>query len=96
MDMITINAFLTAKEGSEEELFHELKKVIEPSRNEAGCIDYVLHRSLDDSSVFVFYETWKDQEALQAHIDSDHYQAYREATQDLTSSREVHKLEKVQ
>ncbi|MBN8237118.1 antibiotic biosynthesis monooxygenase [Halobacillus kuroshimensis] len=94
--MITINAFLTAKEGREEELFNELKKVIEPSRKEAGCIDYVLHRSLDDASVFAFYETWKDQEALQMHIDSDHYQAYREATKDLTSSREVHKLEKVQ
>ncbi|WP_035531381.1 putative quinol monooxygenase [Halobacillus kuroshimensis] len=94
--MITINAFLTAKEGREEELFNELRKVIEPSRKEAGCIDYVLHRSLDDASVFAFYETWKDQEALQMHIDSDHYQAYREATKDLTSSREVHKLEKVQ
>ncbi|WP_226579880.1 putative quinol monooxygenase [Halobacillus litoralis] len=93
--MITINAILKAKQGKEEELFTELKKVIEPSRAEDGCVDYVLHRSIDDDSVFLFYETWQDQEAFQSHIDSPHYQAYREATADLMESREVRKFQKV-
>ncbi|WP_242688912.1 putative quinol monooxygenase [Bacillus sp. Cs-700] len=95
MSMITINAILKAKLGQEKALYQELMKVIEPSQQENGCIDYTLHRSLEDDSVFVFYETWKDKEALQAHITSPHYQAYRDAIQDLVESREVYKLKKV-
>ncbi|WP_337958018.1 putative quinol monooxygenase [Guptibacillus sedimenti] len=93
--MITLNAILKARAGKEEALYQKLTNVIEPSRRENGCVAYTLHRSLDDNSVFVFYETWKDNEALQAHIASPHFQAYRDATQDLVESREVYKLKKV-
>ena len=93
--MITINAILKAKTGKEEALYQELTKVITPSQQENGCVAYTLHRSLDDEAVFVFYETWEDNSALQAHITSPHYQAYRDATQNLVESREVYKLKKV-
>ncbi|WP_226658842.1 putative quinol monooxygenase [Pseudalkalibacillus hwajinpoensis] len=93
--MITINAILKAKAGKEKELYQELTKVIVPSQQENGCVAYTLHRSLEDDSVFVFYEMWEDKDALEAHITSPHYQAYRDATQDLIESREVYKLEKV-
>ncbi|MBX0358547.1 putative quinol monooxygenase [Halobacillus sp. Nhm2S1] len=93
--MITINAIIKAKQGQEQALFEEMKKAVEPSQSEEGCMEYTLHRSLDDEGTFVFYETWKDETALKAHIESDHYQAYRKATADLTDSRAVHKLQKV-
>ncbi|WLR46418.1 putative quinol monooxygenase [Halobacillus litoralis] len=93
--MITINAIIQAKQGQEDALFTELKKVVEPSRKETGCVEYTLHQSLDDEGTFVFYETWEDETALKAHVESGHYQAYREATAELTESRSVHKLRKV-
>ncbi|MBN9653502.1 antibiotic biosynthesis monooxygenase [Halobacillus sp. GSS1] len=93
--MITINAIIKAKQGQEEALLAEMKKAVEPSRSEEGCIEYTLHRSLDDDGTFVFYETWENEAALKAHIDSEHYQAYREATAELTESRTVHKLQKL-
>ncbi|MYL48121.1 antibiotic biosynthesis monooxygenase [Halobacillus litoralis] len=93
--MITINAIIQAKQGQEEALFMELKKVVEPSREETGCVEYTLHQSLDEDGTFVFYETWEDEAALKAHVESEHYKAYRQATSELTDSRTVHKLRKV-
>lgn len=43
MSEVIINAILQAKPGKEEELRSELVKVIEPSREEKGCIQYTLH-----------------------------------------------------
>ncbi|KUP09494.1 monooxygenase [Bacillus coahuilensis p1.1.43] len=91
-DPIVITAILKAKSGREDELFEALKEVIEPSRTEAGCLQYDLHRSTDDPSVFVFYERWKDEDAVQDHVASEHYQAYRERGEELVESREVYKL----
>ncbi|MBM7705037.1 putative quinol monooxygenase [Metabacillus iocasae] len=95
MSAITIMAVLQAKEGKEQELFDELQKVISPSRAEEGCIEYTLHQSMDDNGTFAFYETWKDEAALQAHIESTHYQTYRLAVEGLIEKREVHRLHKV-
>ncbi|MGD6818575.1 putative quinol monooxygenase [Metabacillus sp. 84] len=95
MSQITINAIMKAKPGMEENLFKEMKKVIAPSRAEEGCISYDLHRSKDDPAIFVFYENWKDQKAVDAHIASDHYKAYRETIAPLIETRNVYFLEKV-
>ncbi|KUP04049.1 monooxygenase [Bacillus coahuilensis m2-6] len=89
---IVITAVLKSKPGREQELFQALKEVIEPSREEAGCLQYDLHQSSEDQRVFVFYERWKDEEAVQDHVASEHYQAYRERGEELVESREVYKL----
>lgn len=95
MASISITALLTAKPGKEEELLAELKKVLEPSRGEEGCIQYDLHQSKEDEGLFVFYETWKDQAALDSHSSSSHYKAYREAIHPLVAKREVYFLDKI-
>ncbi|MDR0136227.1 putative quinol monooxygenase [Metabacillus idriensis] len=94
MPAITITAILKAKEGKEDALRTELEKVLAPSRAEEGCIEYTLHESLEEKEVFVFYETWENEEALQQHIQSTHYQTYRENTSDFIESRQVFKLRK--
>ncbi|MFY4776678.1 putative quinol monooxygenase [Metabacillus sp. RGM 3146] len=95
MANISITAFLTAKPGKEEALLNELKKVLEPSRKEAGCIQYDLHQSKEDEGLFIFYETWKDQAALDSHSSLAHYKSYREATEPLVAKREVYLLDKI-
>ncbi|MBM7650190.1 quinol monooxygenase YgiN [Bacillus ectoiniformans] len=92
---ITITAILKAKTGKEELLREQLIKVISPSRQEAGCIEYILHASIENKNEFVFYETWQDEESLLKHIESKHYQAYRQGTEDLIESRNVYRLEKI-
>lgn len=94
MSGITINAILKAKPGKEEALFEVLQEVVEPSRKEPGCLEYILHRSVEDSRTFVFYETWKDIESIEAHIQSSHYKEYRCKAEDLYETRKVLKLKK--
>lgn len=93
---VTIKAFLQAEAGKEKDLRKELKKAVAPSRAEAGCLEYVLYESEAQDGVFIFSEKWKDEEAVQQHIQTDHYKAYRENTENLVVSREVYKVQSVE
>src|SRR5689334_15311839 len=44
-ETLTVVAELVAKPGMEEDLRRELMKIVEPTRNEDGCIQYDLHVS---------------------------------------------------
>ena len=56
---LTVIARVRAKKGKASLLRKELRRLIAPTRAEAGCINYDLHESQDDPALFVFYENWK-------------------------------------
>ncbi|KYG58443.1 putative quinol monooxygenase [Planococcus maritimus] len=91
METISVTAILKPKEQLADRLLVELQKVQEASKQEAGCLSYVLHQSIEDDT-FVLHEKWQDMDALESHIASDHYQEYRNNIADLVSAREVFKL----
>ena len=70
---LTLLARLKAKPGKENALKAALMKLVPASRAEAGCINYDLHEDNNDSSVYWFYENWKDEAALAAHTQEPHY-----------------------
>jgi quinol monooxygenase YgiN len=45
---------------------------------EPGCLLYRPHRSTRDPDVFVFYEVYVDEAALEAHRQAPHLTAFRE------------------
>lgn len=92
---IVITAILQAHPGKEEALRQALDRVIPPSRVEEGCLIYTLHESVDAPGTFVFYEKYADETALATHIDSPHYQAYRQEAETLLAVREVYRLHEV-
>ena len=72
--MICLCVILTAKAGAEPriaELFPELEAA---SRREPGCLLYVVHQHAEDPRKFLVYEQYRDEAALQAHRDSEHFQ----------------------
>ena len=73
---LTVVAELKAKPGREEEVRSLLLSVIEPVRAEEGCLQYDLHVSTADPAAFVFYENWKDADALKAHARSAHMKEF--------------------
>lgn len=95
MQTIVITAVLKPKDGCEQKLLQALQKVKAASREEAGCLRYDLHRGIDEPT-FVLHEAWKDSEAVQSHIQSAHYQEYRESTADLLASRDVYRLQTIE
>ena len=56
-----------------EEAARLLRPLRDASRAEAGCITFDVARSNDDPNVFVLYEEWRDQAALDEHYKTDHF-----------------------
>jgi quinol monooxygenase YgiN len=71
--MIVVTAFIKAKEGNGEDLEHVIKKYAPQFLQDEGCIEYRVHRRLDDSNAFFFYEKYASEEALKAHSTSPHF-----------------------
>ena len=69
---ITVVARLTAKQGSEKQLEEALRAMIPKVREEPGALAYVLHQPVKNPTVFVFYEVYQDQAALDHHTKTPH------------------------
>jgi quinol monooxygenase YgiN len=67
-ECIRVLAYFYAKAGRSEELEKVLLSLVEPTRNEAGNIAYILHRNENNSSYFVFDEIWTSKDALSHHL----------------------------
>jgi quinol monooxygenase YgiN len=66
---LSLVAFLYATPGMEQELGARLLSLVELSRAEAGCINYDMHQSNEDPTVFAMYENWVDRAALDLHFE---------------------------
>ena len=65
--MIILTAKLKAKQGFEEDVEKALLDMIPNVQNEKDTLAYVLHRASDDPGLFMYYEQYKDNDALQLH-----------------------------
>jgi quinol monooxygenase YgiN len=70
---VTLIAKIKAKQGSEQQLedaFHDMIKKVRAA--EPGCQTYILHKSNQDPTTFVWFETYADQAAFDNHRKTDH------------------------
>ena len=74
-DAIILTAMVKAKPGEEAAVKEALMSMVEPTRQEPGCLCYNLHQSKSDPTQFMFYEQWASKEALDAHGKTPHMQA---------------------
>ncbi|MFJ5427928.1 putative quinol monooxygenase [Pectobacterium actinidiae] len=70
---IRIVATIQAKAEFITDVTATLKRVVAPSRQEAGNVQYDLHEVVDKPGSFVFFELWKNRDALTSHEQSDHF-----------------------
>lgn len=92
-EQLTVIAFLRAKPGAEEELGRRLMELIEPSRQEPGCLNYDLHRSNTDPAVWCMYENWRSQADLDLHFQTEPLQRLvKDKEQLLVGDIEMHYL----
>jgi quinol monooxygenase YgiN len=71
--MVTAVAIAKAKPGQEDELGRRMAELVAPTLAEPGCINYDLHRSNSDPGTWMFYENWRTQADLDAHMKSAHF-----------------------
>ena len=74
--MLTNFAFFRAKPGQTKTLGKALTGLVDPTRQEAGCISYDLHQSLQDADSWFVYENWRSSADLDAHMQTAHIKAF--------------------
>jgi len=92
MSQVTVVAKVVAKKESVAAVRIELLRLIAPTRNEDGCIEYRLHQDHDDPAVFIFYENWENEAALARHMESDHFKDYVIAVNGMLEEKVVHRM----
>lgn len=95
MSKIVIVAKIKVKEDFVEEVYSFLVDLHKSThKNDFGCIQYDLHKDLEDKSSFTFIETWENTEVLDAHMQKEHFLSFVKNVEDKLESLEISKLEK--
>lgn len=76
VDMKLINATVYIEPGQEKIFLTIGRELIRATRKEVGNLKFELYRSNSCMSNFVFIEEYKDQTAVIAHRDSEHFQNF--------------------
>ena len=73
---VILNVHIEAAVGQEEKLVEQLRALVAPTRAEAGCLTYELHRDPKNPTKFMFYERFRSQAALEEHLASPYFKAF--------------------
>jgi quinol monooxygenase YgiN len=88
--MRAIVAYLTAKPGKEaefkEQMTAQAKRCL---ANEPGCLQFDVVQDPKNPTRFVMLEVYKDDEAIKAHQDSQHFKDFRPVVSELVAERKV-------
>ncbi|WP_020407989.1 putative quinol monooxygenase [Hahella ganghwensis] len=95
MSELTCIAKIISKSGYEELVKAELSKIVAPTRQEQGCLNYDMHLDNANGAVFMFHETWESEAFLDQHLESDHIKNCFDLIGDKLESVEIHRLTKL-
>jgi quinol monooxygenase YgiN len=74
--MLTLIAHLHAKPEKVEALHTLCQSFVAPTRAETGCVAYHFHKSVDDPTHFMFYETWAVRTVFEQHLEMPHLKTF--------------------
>lgn len=74
--MVTIIATVYGRKSRSAELKQALMELGRKTRLEEGNVQFHMHERQDDPSTFIFYESYRDEHAFQAHLGSKHAEAF--------------------
>jgi quinol monooxygenase YgiN len=71
--LIRMNCPLEVKNGKEEEVLKDGVELVNKSLKDEGVIDYDILKSCTRNKQFLIFETWKNQDCLNKHMNSEHF-----------------------
>jgi quinol monooxygenase YgiN len=74
--MVSFLVRLRFEQADRENIAQILHDLALASRQEPGCVTYVPHHMDGDPETVLIYEQYRDQQALEAHRASPHFQRY--------------------
>ena len=96
MKLLTVVAKVIAKNEYIDEVGINLRKLLFPTRSEDGCVNYDLHRSIENTAIYIFYENWKSKSHLDAHLQSQHLNNCMDNIKHMIEGLEVYQLEMIE
>lgn len=93
--MLILYAVLPLEPEHRDEALAATREIAEQSRQEPGVIDYRATTDVEQPNVLRFVEQYEDADALQAHLETDHYAEYEETVIEgmLAGEPELHRFE---
>jgi quinol monooxygenase YgiN len=84
-EKIVLIARLKVKAYRVEELKSAAVAIVADSRNEAGNINYDIHQSIEDETVFFWHETWVNKAAIDEHFATPFFQEFFKVVEDVAA-----------
>lgn len=81
--MIVLHASFPIDPDRRDEALELVEDPVEQSRAEDGMIDYRATTDVADPNVVRFFEQYEDEDAFEAHTETEHFQAFEAALPDL-------------
>jgi quinol monooxygenase YgiN len=69
---LRVVARIVANTDSVDQVRSILSGIVEPTREESGCISYELLQNRSDPTDFTYVEEWSDEAAMDAHLATEH------------------------
>lgn len=80
---ITLIVPIKAKAGKEGIVRERIIALAESTRQESGNINYIPHELTEEPGSFVIYENWRDQAALDNHMNQEYLKKFLDDAPDL-------------
>lgn len=95
-DTLKIVARMVAAPGKAKDLVDHIKRLVEETRREAGCLRYDLFRGTNNSDILIFVEEWESRNSWEAHMAGDAIQSFnRRMGSGAFATGEVHPLKQI-
>jgi len=94
MTALTIVANIVAHADKIDLVHTELKKLVDITRAEEGCVLYDLHQNNDNPAHFMFFENWESRALWQTHMAAPHLAEYGAATAGAIESFTLYEMTK--
>lgn len=82
---IVLIARLKVKADKIEQAKSAAMAIVEPSRKEAGCINYDIHQSIEDETIFFWHETWINKAAIDEHFATPFFQEFFKVVEEVAA-----------
>ncbi|RDI69509.1 putative quinol monooxygenase [Halopelagius longus] len=81
--MIVVHATFPIDPDNREQALELARKLAEHSRDEDGIVEYRVTTDIDDPNVLRFVERYENEEAFEAHAETDHFREFESVLPDL-------------
>jgi Uncharacterized conserved protein len=88
--MLLVSAFFHCKPHLKEAFFSEVQVLVKNTRNEPGCLNFSLYISAEDPNLYMLFEEWTGEEAIEVHKTFDYYKHFNQVASEYIEKKTIH------